>query len=186
GHERAMDVDGVATAGLEAELADRFEERQRFAVAHRAADLDDDHVHALADFANALLDLVGDVRDDLHGLAEVVAAAFLLDDLEVDAAGGEVALARGAHGGEALVVAEVEIGLGAVIGDEDFAVLERRHRPRIDVDVGIELEIGDADAARSQDRGQRRGGDAFPERGNDATGHEDKLGHSEVPEITYF
>ena len=38
--------------------------------------------------------------------------------------------------GEALVVAEVEVGLGAVVGDEDLAVLERAHRARIDVDVG--------------------------------------------------
>ena len=102
----------------------------------------------LADVADALLDLVGDVRDDLHGLAEVVAAALFLDDLEVDAAGRPVVAARGAHGGEALVVAEVEIGLGAVVGDEDLAVLERRHRAGIDVDVGIELLQRDLEAAR--------------------------------------
>ena len=41
---------------------------------------------------------------------------------------------------EALVVAEIEVGLGAVLGDEDLAVLERAHGARIHVDVGIELE----------------------------------------------
>ena len=41
-----------------------------------------------------------------------------------------------------LVVAQVEIGLGAVIGHEHLAVLERAHCPRIDVDVGIELLVG--------------------------------------------
>jgi hypothetical protein len=45
---------------------------------------------------------------------------------------------------EALVVPEVQIGLGAVLGHEHLAVLERRHRARIDVDVRIELEQGDA------------------------------------------
>ena len=40
---------------------------------------------------------------------------------------------------EALVVAEVEIGLGAVVGDEDLAVLVRVHRPGVDVDVRVEL-----------------------------------------------
>ena len=40
---------------------------------------------------------------------------------------------------EALVVAEVEIGLRAVVGDEDFAVLERAHGARIDVEVRIEF-----------------------------------------------
>ncbi len=40
---------------------------------------------------------------------------------------------------EALVVADVEIGLGAVLGDEHLAVLERAHRARVDVDVRVEL-----------------------------------------------
>jgi hypothetical protein len=43
------------------------------------------------------LDLVGDVRDHLHGLAEVVAAALLGDDGVVDLAGGEVVAASAAR-----------------------------------------------------------------------------------------
>lgn len=34
---------------------------------------------------------------------------------------------------------EVQIGLGAVLSDEDLAVLERVHRPGIDVQVRVEL-----------------------------------------------
>ena len=40
---------------------------------------------------------------------------------------------------EAFVVAQVEIGLRAVVGDEDFAVLERAHRAGVHVQVRIEL-----------------------------------------------
>ena len=40
---------------------------------------------------------------------------------------------------EPLVVADVEVGLGAVLGDEDLAVLERVHRAGVDVEVGVEL-----------------------------------------------
>src|SRR5256714_1622392 len=163
GNERDVDVEGVAAADFLAELADGLEEGERLDVADGAADLDDDDVDALADLADALLDLVGDVGDDLHGLAEVVAAALFLDDLEVDAAGGEIVLARGAHGGEALVVAEVEIGLGAVVGDEDFAVLERRHRPRVDVDVGVEFLERDLEATRLEEGADRCRGDALAE-----------------------
>ena len=36
-------------------------------------------------------------------------------------------------------MAEVEVGLGAVVGDEHLAVLIRAHRPRIDVEIGVEL-----------------------------------------------
>ena len=78
---------------------------------------------------------------------------------------------------EALVVAEIEIGFGAVVGDEHFAVLERAHRARIDVDVRIELEQGDFEAARFEDRSERGGGDPFAKGGHNAAGDEYKLGH---------
>ena len=58
--------------------------------------------------------------------------------------------------GEALVVAEVEVGLGAVVGDEHLAVLIRRHRPRVDVEVGVELLEGDLEAPGFEERRQRR------------------------------
>ncbi len=77
---------------LEAELADGLEEGQRLDVAHRAADLDDHHVVAVGEPRHRFLDLVGDVRDDLHGLAEVVAAPLLVDHRLVDPAGGVVVL----------------------------------------------------------------------------------------------
>jgi hypothetical protein len=34
---------------------------------------------------------------------------------------------------------EVEIGFGAIIGDKNFSVLERRHGARIDVDIRVEF-----------------------------------------------
>jgi hypothetical protein len=43
-------------------------------------------------------------------------------------------------------VAEVEVGLAAVVGDEDLAVLERVHRARVDVDVRVELLHRDPEA----------------------------------------
>ena len=75
GHQRQVDVQAVLLADVEGELADRFEERQPLDVADGAADLGDDHVHVVGgQLADGRLDLVGDVRDDLDGLAEVLAA----------------------------------------------------------------------------------------------------------------
>ena len=125
GNESEVDEDGVFAAEFLAHLADGFEEGERFDVADGAADFDDGDVCAIGgDFAHGVLDFVGDVGDDLDGFAEVVAAALFENDLLVDAAGGEVVVARERRVGEALVVAEVEVGLSAVIGDEDFAVLK--------------------------------------------------------------
>ena len=79
-HQREVHEEHVVAPQLDAQLADRLEERQRLDVAHRAADLDHADVGVAGAHADAVLDLVGDVRDHLHGRAEVVAAALLGDD----------------------------------------------------------------------------------------------------------
>ena len=99
---------------------------------------------------DAALDLVGDVRDDLHGLAEVVAAAFGGEHRLVDRARRRVRASQQVLVDEALVVTEVEVGLPAVVGHEDLAVLVRVHRAGIDVDVRVELLEGDPQSAQLQ------------------------------------
>ena len=73
-------------------------------------------------------------------LLPYIAAALFADDFRVNAAGGAVVELGGAHIDEALVVAEVKVGFRAVVGDEYLAVLERAHRPRINIDIRIELD----------------------------------------------
>ena len=48
-------------------------------------------------------------------------------------------------------MAEIEIGLGAVVEDEHLAVLERVHRSRVDVDVRIELLDDDLQTTRREE-----------------------------------
>ena len=98
GQQRQVDVDDVAARQVVAELADRLEERQALDVADRAADLDQHEIEALVAVEDEVLDRVGDVRDDLHGRAEIIAAPLLGDQLLVDAAGGDVVLAVGRSG----------------------------------------------------------------------------------------
>jgi len=62
---------------------------------------------------------------------------------------------------EPLVVPEVEVGLCAVVGDEDLTVLVGAHRAGVDVEVGVELLEGDAQAPGLQDVPERGRGDAF-------------------------
>ena len=177
GHQRDVQEEHVVAADLVADLADGLEERQRLDVADGAADLGDHHVDVGAGHrADAVLDLVGDVRDDLDGVAEVLAAALLGDHLGVDLAGGDVGDAGEVDVEEALVVADVEVGLGAVVGDEDLAVLERVHRAGVDVEVGVELLHRDPQAARLEQAAEAGGGQPLAEGGGDAPGDEDVLG----------
>ena len=131
GHQGQVDVADVVAADVPAELPDGLNERHDLDVADGPADLDDDDVDVLVGQAlDPVLDLVGDVGDDLDGPAQEVAAALLRDDGAVDAAGGRVGAPGEVLVDEALVVAEVEVGLAAVLGDEDLAVLPGVHGAR--------------------------------------------------------
>ena len=146
----------MAARQVVAELADRLEERQPLDIADGPANFHQHEVDALVALENEVLDRVGDVGNHLHGRAEIVAASLLGDQLLVDAPGCDVVLAIGAAPGKALVMAKVEIRLGAVVGDEHFPMLGRAHRAGVDVEIGIELAQADGVAARLKKRAQSR------------------------------
>ncbi len=127
--ERDIDQCKVLMADAELELAHRLDERRALDVADSSAELDDADVGLLArlvdgdarDALDPVLDRVGQVRDDLHRLAEVVAAALALDDVLVDLARGDVVVLGEGHVEVALVVAQVQVGLAAVVENVDLA-----------------------------------------------------------------
>jgi hypothetical protein len=187
GHQAAVDDGDVAGTLLLAELAHGLDEGLSLDVADGAAELGDHDVGTglLLDAQEALLDGVGDVGDDLDGAAEVVSLALAGDERLVDEARCEVGVAREVLVDEALVVAEVEVGLLAVLGDEDLAVLERAHRAGIDVEVGVGLLHHDLVAAGLEKTPQRGRRDALAEGGYDAASYEDVLGHKLIPALPW-
>ncbi len=144
GDEGDVDIDHVVAGMFRAELADGFEEGEGFDVADGAADFDDRDVAVLRALDEEGLDLVGDVRNDLYGAAQIVAVAFFCDDVVIDAAGCAVIGLPRLCVREPLVMAQIHIGFGAVLRDIDFAMLEGVHGTRIDVDIGIEFDEVDA------------------------------------------
>ena len=164
-------------------MPNRFDEGLRFNVTDGAADFGNDHVCVclLADTVYEILDFICNVGNDLHGRAEILAAALLVQNVPVDLAGGEVGELVEVLVDEALVVAEVEVGLRAVLGHVHLAVLIRAHRTGIDVDVGIELLRGHLQPARLQEPAQRGCSDSLAQSGNYAAGYEHILGHLRFP-----
>src|SRR5271154_5325046 len=161
-----MDIDRVAARHVITELADGFEIRQALNIAHRAADLAQHEIETLSSVPDEVLDGIGDVGNDLNGRPEIVAAPLFCEDFLIDTAGSYIVLSGRRPPSEALVMAEIEVGLGAVIGDEDFAVVIGRHRARIDIEVGVELAQADLVAARLQKRAERRRSETLAEGGN--------------------
>ena len=97
-----------------AELPDGFEERQRFDVAHRAADLDDHDVVVGRRAADGMLDIVGDVGNHLHRRAEIFTAPSLADEFWYTRPVVMLFLRDSEPIHEALVVPEIQVGFRAV------------------------------------------------------------------------
>ena len=76
---------------------------------------------------------------------------------------------------ETLVMAKVEIGFRAIVSDKHFAVLIRRHRAGINIQVGIALLEGNAKAATFKQAAHRSRCHAFTEGRNHAARNEDIL-----------
>ena len=129
-----------------------------------ALDLFGEHVDAVFDF-------VGDVRNHLHGLAEIFAVALLVEHGLINLAAGEIVQARELDVGEPLVMAEVEVGFRAVVEHINFAVLIRVHRAGIHVEIGVELLQRDLEAAVFEQRAERRRRQAFAQRTHHTAGY---------------
>ena len=158
-------------------MARGLEEGQALDVARGAADLGDGDVDVrTVEGAHGALDLVGDVGDDLDGGAEVAALTLAGEDGAVDFAAGVVGGLGTGDARDAFVMTQVEVGLGAVIGDEDLAVLIGAHRAGVDVEVGVEFLHGHAVATAAEEEGEGGGGDAFAETADHATGDEEVFG----------
>jgi hypothetical protein len=173
GHQGDVQEEDVLPSQFVADLAGGLQEGQRLDIADGAADLMDDDVGVAGLHGEHLgLDLIGDVRDHLDGVAQEVTATLLGDHRGVHLAGGDVRVPGEVLVEESLVVADVQIGLGAVLGDEHLAVLEGVHGARIHVEVGIELLHRDLEAAALQQGPEGRRREPLSQRRDDSPGDE--------------
>lgn len=62
------------------------------------------------------------MRDNLHGLAEIIALSLAFDDVLVYLAGCDIVVASQCDVEVSLVVAEIEVDFTAVGEDENFAM----------------------------------------------------------------
>ena len=179
GQQSYVHIGRVMAAHIAAKLTYRLQKWQRFDIAHGAANFGDHHVGAAVGRhpMNALADFAGDVGDHLHRAAVVVAAPLLIDHRLVDRTGGDAVQPRHGRVGEALVVAQIQVGLGAVFRNEHLPVLVGAHRARVDVEVGIQLQDRDAVAAAFQQPAQAGGHDALADAGNHPAGDKNEFAH---------
>ena len=161
---------GIARSQFDAHLPDSFQEGLGFNIAYRTADFHDGQIGSAGSFLDALLDLIGDMGDDLYSAAQVIAAAFLLDDILVDPAGGKIIASGHAGAHEPFIMSQVQVGFCAVLGNIHFAVLKRAHGARINVDIRVKFQQGHVQPARFEYSPQGSRGNSLSQGRDHATG----------------
>ena len=141
GDKREVDKHTILIAELVAQLTNRLDKGQRLDVAYRTTNLGDDNIVLLrcAKHLNTALNLIGDVGDNLNGLAKELATALLLNHALVDFTRCYIVVLGGLNRGETLVVAEVEVGLRSIFSNIALAVLIGVERTGVDIDIWVEL-----------------------------------------------
>src|SRR5215208_179464 len=176
GHVGNVDVEDVAPPDVVPELPDCLQKRQALDVAYRPPYLGDDDILVLPQAPDPVLYLVGYVRDDLHGSTEVVPPPLAAYDLPVHAPRRDVGELAQVLVEETLVVAEIQVRLGPILGDKDLAVLVRVHGPGIHVYVRVEFLQHYPVAPRLEEHPERRGTGPLADGRHDAARNEDILG----------
>ena len=131
----------TAIAHFPLELPNRFNKGKSLDITHNAADFRYYVVVAIlfAQELNATLDFVRNMRDYLHGFAQIVPAPFLANNRLINTSRGYIIAPRRLHIEETFVMTQVQIRFASVIRYVAFAVFIRIKRSRIDIDIGIEL-----------------------------------------------
>ena len=177
GHdERHVDEEHIFAPALGRDLTDGLQKRLALDIADRAADLGDGNVGlAVVHVVNAALDLIGHMRDDLHRAAKITALTLAVENAPEDFARGHGGLLVQRLVDKALVVAEVQVGLRAVVRDEDLAVLIRAHRAGVDVEIRVKLLVLDLQSALLEQTPERRRADALAQPRHHAAGDKNVL-----------
>ena len=161
-----MDIEHIVPAHFLLHLADSLHKRQGLNIAHSAADFGDNHIRTVISchIIDTLLDFVGDVRNNLHGLAQIIPATLLVQHVPINLAGSYVGTLGQADVNKTLIMPQVQVSFRTIIGNEHLAMLIRAHGTRVNVDIRVKLLNSDLDTAIFQQASQGSCRDALAQR----------------------
>ena len=84
------------------------------------------------------------MRNNLYGLSEISAFTLLVDNGIINLTGSNVVSLGHVNTQEALVMSQVQVGLGSVIGHVALAMLVRVQCSRVNVDIWVKFLNGDS------------------------------------------
>lgn len=125
-----VDLHEIVSTGTHTELSHCFDKGHALDITDCATELNNTDVRLFVCVIDGhfcyifdpVLDCFDDVRDDLDCMAQIVTFAFLVYDVLVDSAGGNVIVTGQSDIQVAFVIAEIEIDFAAIVEDKDFTV----------------------------------------------------------------
>ena len=120
-------------------------------------------------------DFIGNMRNDLNRASQETTFPFLSNHLLVNLSGCQRIDLTQRRGGEARVVAQIQIRLGSVIGNIDLAMLIRTHGARINVYIRIDFDHSDFKTVVLENTTDRGSGHTLSEARTNASGNKDIL-----------
>jgi len=144
---------GIAAPQVVAHFPDGFQKRLTLNIPDSSTNFNQGNIRvgSLANQRDAPFNFIGDVGNDLNRAAQIVTAPFPVQNFLIDLAGSDRAIVRQAQVAKAFVMPQVQVSLGAVVQNEDFPVLVRAKRSRVDVQIGVQLLNGNVETARLQE-----------------------------------
>jgi len=173
-----MNVKDIIPAYVTPHLADGLKEGESLDVAHRAPHVDNNPARLALPrhLAATPLYLIGDMRHHLDGATEKHTLPLLSDDGTINLPGGHTGGSGKIGIDEAFVMTQVEVSFSTILGNVDLAMLIRRHRTWIDIDVRVQFLNGDRDITTLQNLPYGCGSDTLPYRANYTTSYKYILG----------
>ena len=150
--KRYVNKRNMFSTDTELELAKCFKIRCAFDIANSATKFNDANVRRffttvsrpVSDINDPILYCIGDVWNDLNGLAEIVATSFCFEDLGEDFSSRKVVISSKIKIEETFVIAKVQVDFATVIKDENFSVLEWTHCSSIAVEIRVNFDGSDS------------------------------------------
>ena len=173
-HQHQHHIAGMA----ELQHPHRFQKKNVLVFSRGAADLGDDDLRLVlfGGLVDALDHFHGNARYHLHLPAAVFQIPLLLDDRQIDAAGGHVVGSSKVPAQKALIIAHILVALRAVIQDKNLAVFGGIHGSGIHVHIGIDLDGGHRESPGLQYLADGRRGDALADARHNSPNYEYVLG----------
>ena len=149
GHVCQVYAYGIA-AQFPLQLPDSLQKRGALYIAYRASYLGNNKVRTAVlgviinggKVLDAALYLIGDMRNHLYRVPQVVPTPLFVNDSLVDTACGLRIMPRGLYAREALIVTQIQVGLHAVCRHIALSMLVRVQRSGVNVDVRVKLLYG--------------------------------------------